>query len=308
MKKVLVTGSEGLLGSAIKALSNQYPYEFIFSSRKDCNLLDNKCTEELLMNYKPDYVLHNAAKVGGVLANMHEGASYFNENILMNTYITEASYKAGVEKLIVCASTCAFSDSLSEIKEELLHDGMPFKGNLYYGYAKRMADIQIQAYREQYSSNFGLVIPGNLFGENDNFNLDQGHVIPSLIHKCFLSKVNNTPLRVWGNGTQKREFIYSQDAARIIINLLEFKTLPNRLLISSKSHYSVKDVVEKISNKMGFFGEIHFESDKPSGQQSRRCNLALLDGLFPNFDFTDIDTAIERTVDWFFKNYPNIRL
>jgi GDP-L-fucose synthase len=307
MKKILVTGSSGLVGNAIKAVSNNYPYEFIFITRKDVNLIDGNAVYKMLVKNKPDYVLHMAAKVGGVLANIQEPATYFYENIIMNTNIIDAAYKTGVKKLIACSSICACPDGLEKITEDVLQDGKPFKDHVYYGYSKRMVDIQIQAYRKQFDVDFGTIIPGNMFGEHDNFNLKHGHVLPSLIHKCYLAKNNNTPLNLWGDGTQRRELIYSKDVAHIIIKLLELEKLPLRLLISAKTDHSTKEIANKIMKAMKYDGKIEFESNMPIGQQERHCDTSYLTSLFPDFKFSSIDVAIQQTVEWFVNNYPEIR-
>jgi GDP-L-fucose synthase len=171
-----------------------------------------------------------------------------------------------------------------------------------------MVDIQIQAYEQQYGiKNYCSVIPGNIFAENDAYNIDYGHVIPSLIHKLYLAKKNETDFTVWGDGSALREFIYADDLAKIIYRLLDMDELPLRLIVSGPKQYTIKEMVEKLVKVANFRGNVVWDKSKPNGQHARPSDLSLLYSLFPDFEFTDIDEGLKKSYDWFVDNYPNIR-
>lgn len=308
-KRILVTG-EGLVGSAIKNLQNLYPYDFYFSSRKGTDLTKEDNVMNLFDCMKPNYVIHTAARVGGVKRNLISPAQQFRDNILINTHMIHYAYKYNVEKMIIFSSTCVFPEDIDVIREDNIHKGPPYRGHWAYAQAKRMIDIQIDSYKQQYGiTNYCSVIPGSMFGENDNFDLEDGHVIPSLIHKCYLAKKNSSLLEVWGDGSVTREFVYAQDVARVCLELLYREELPERLIISGEREYSIKEIVDKICNISNFpKDKTKWLLDKPRGQSDRTSDHSIFRRYFPDFKFTDIDIALKNTIEWFSKNYPNIRI
>jgi len=169
-----------------------------------------------------------------------------------------------------------------------------------------MVDIQIEAYKKQYGRNYCSAIPANIYGENDNFNLEDGHVVPSLIYKCFLAKENNTSFKVWGDGTPRREFIYSRDIARASIDLLSKEVLPPRVIISSNEELEIRHLVEKICNIFDYHN-VEWMTDKPNGQLRRPSDKTVFNQTFENFEFTPIDQALSQTIKWFKENYPKVR-
>ena len=201
MKQTIVTGGTGLVGSAINT--------GVKLSSKDVDLRDWKSTLSLFEDYKPKNVIHSAARVGGLGGNMNYKGEFYYDNIMMNTNVLEASRRVGVKKVVSFLSTCVFPDDVEyPLTEKKIHLGEPHSSNYPYAYAKRMLDIQSRAYKEQYGVNYISVIPTNIYGPKDNFSIDNGHVIPSLIHKCYLAKKLNTDFVVWGSGKPLREFIY----------------------------------------------------------------------------------------------------
>lgn len=308
MKKILITGGNGLCGSALKRhclFFGDNRYSFIGRDYGDLTILEN--VKLMYDEIQPDYVVHTAAEVGGIGGNEAHHAEFFYNNILMNTYMIDQARKHNVEKMIVFSSVCVFPDG-TKLQEDNMHNGPVFSGNFAYGHAKRMVDIQIQAYQQQYGiKNYCSVIPGNIFAGNDAYNIDYGHVIPSLIHKIYLAKKNNTDFTVWGNGSAKREFIYADDLARIIFGLLTKEELPLRLIVSGPQQHTIKEMVEKLVRVAKFEGNVVWDETKPNGQHARPSDLSLLYSLFPDFEFTDIDTALEISYNWFVENYPNVR-
>ena len=222
MKTILITGGTGLVGKAIQTVSTNYDYKFIFLSSKDCDLTSYSNTLYTFSSYNPDYVIHLAACVGGLFKNMAYKVDMYEKNILINLNVLKVCHEIKVKKLISCLSTCIFPDKTTyPINETMLHNGPPHTSNDAYAYAKRMLEVQSRAYQEQYGDNFICIIPTNIYGSYDNFNLQDSHVIPGLIHKCYLAKKENKPFVIAGSGTPLRQFIYSEDLAILILWTIE---------------------------------------------------------------------------------------
>lgn len=295
----LITGGSGLIGSAFKD-------GIKVSSEVD--LRDSKQTDDLIASYKPDVVVHTAARVGGLGANLNYPAEFFIDNIRMNTNVIDSCYRHGVKKLVVFLSTCVFPDVVEyPIDETKIHLGPPHDSNFAYAYAKRMAEIQIRAYNKQYDTKYFSIIPCNLYGPRDNFNIQNGHVIPTLIHKCYLAKKNNTPFYIWGDGTPLREFLYSEDVAQIIDLLVEKYDDTTPIIVSNTSQYSIKDVVDNVVKYMEFDGEVIWQKEKPNGQfRKPSSNKKLLD-IIGNYEFTPLEQGLKKSIEWFNTNYDIAR-
>lgn len=309
MKKILVTGGNGLVGSAIRKLAKSYPeYKFVFTTHKEIDLIDGRHVKNLFDKENPDYTIHTAARVGGIGKNLAEPADQYYHNILMNTNVIHEAYMHDVEKLLVFSSVCAFPNNANILREDILHDGPPYYAHGSYAYSKRMVDIQIKAYRKQYNiKNYSSVLPVNIFGENDNYDLENGHVVPSLIRKCYMAKESNVPFEIWGTGIAIREFCYSGDLARICVELLKSdKDIPELLMVSNNQEYSIRELVELLS-KYFDYNNTKWISDKPDGQLRRLSDTSRFRKIFPDFKFTPIEEALKYSVDWFVDNYPNIR-
>jgi GDP-L-fucose synthase len=307
--KILITGSDGLMGHAFRKVSHElYPEaEFIFCNRATANLTDSNQVCKMLDRYRPASVIHAAACVGGVGFNLSCPAELYYNNIIMNSFMVHYSYLFNVQKMICYSSVCSFADHVDVLKEDLQQVGEPFKDNFAYGYAKRMLDVQIRAYRKQYGVNYGVVIPTNLYGINDNFDLQNGHVIASLIHRCYLAKKNNDPLIVWGDGSSLREFLFADDAARLSIELLKQDIMFDKVLISNPYEKSIREVCLLICELMDFQGEIIFDESKPKGQHRRPSDIGLLKKLLPSFQFTDFEIGMKQTIEWFLAHYLEVR-
>jgi len=296
----LITGGTGLIGSAFKEGTK------IGSSVVD--LRNYNATYYAISVEQPEVVIHCAAKVGGVGANMEFPADFFMDNIRINTNVIQACYELKVPKLVSFLSTCVFPDKveypLDETKIEL---GPPHSSNFAYAYAKRMADIQIRAFNQQYNTQYFSVIPCNVYGPNDNYNLEVGHVIPMLIHKCYLAKKNNVTFEVWGDGTPLREFVYSKDVANIVDLLIQKYTGTEPVIISNPTEYSIKQVVDLIVEYMGFDGEVKWLTDKPNGQHRKPSSNAKLLSIIGDYEFTTLEKGLQESIEWFILNYPKVR-
>jgi len=313
MKVILVTGGSGLVGKGIQTVVEADPKDdekWIFLSSKDGNLLSETETEAIFEKYKPTHVIHLAALVGGLFANMSANCDFFRNNMKMNDNILSSSHKHKVEKVVSCLSTCIFPDKTSyPIDETMVHNGPPHNSNFGYSYAKRMIDVQNRAYHEQHGCQFTSIIPCNVFGPHDNFNIQQGHVIPGLINKAYQAKKNGTPFEIWGTGAPLRQFIYSLDLAKLTVWVLrEYQEIDPIILATDEAdEVSIKDVAMMVLEASDFKGEVKFLTDKADGQFKKTASNSKLRKYLPEFKFVPTKQAIQETVEWFEKNYDTAR-
>lgn len=297
----LITGGQGMLGSAL---------EFgLKPNKEELNLLDyNKLCNYIEQN-NVSSIIHAAARVGGVKANTDFVYDFFSENTLMNINVQNACKQYKINKSIYIISTCAFPvQAQLPLEEESLHNGEPHHTNFGYAYSKRMLDVGSRALKNQYGLQSVCLIPCNLYGENDNYNLLNGHVIPSLIHKCYLAKKNNTTFEIWGSGKAEREFIYVKDFAKIIEDIHAGKVSPEGNMIVSPGYtFTIKEIVEIIIKKMNFNGKVFFDSSKPEGVLKKNSSNQKFKKYFPNYSFTNIEIGLQHTIENFIKNYESLR-
>jgi GDP-L-fucose synthase len=255
-----------------------------------------------------DGIIHCAAKVGGVGANMNYKGEFFYNNIMMNTNVIEGARLSGVKNLVAFLSTCVFPDKVDyPLTEKKIHLGEPHFSNNAYAYAKRMTDVQIRSYNEQYGLNYKSVIPTNIYGPNDNYDLENGHVLPALIHKCYLARENKTPLTIWGSGKPLREFIFSQDVAKLTEWVLHNYNENEPIILSTSEEVSINDVVGIIVELMNFKGDVIFDSSKPDGQFRKPSDNSKIKNYLPKFQFTPLYTGLRETIEYFEKNYNLLR-
>lgn len=310
MGRLLVTGQSGLVGSQFKG-------DLIGLSSKVCDLRDKKSTEQVFEFYTDskiqkeftvDKVIHCAAKVGGLGSNMNFKGEFFYDNIMINTNVIESSRKFGIKNLVCFLSTCVFPDNVEyPLNENKIHLGPPHDSNYPYAYAKRMADIQIRAYKEQYGLNYKSVIPTNIYGPNDNFNLDNSHVLPALIYKCYNSIKKNKDLIIWGTGKPLREFIYSRDVADLSLWILDNYYENEPIILSTSQEISIKELATLIADIMGFKNNIICDDSKPDGQFRKPSDNSKILKYLPNYKFTKIEDGLKETIDWFYNNLDKIR-
>ena len=312
--KILVTGGTGLVGYGIQSVaedfSTKYNYQFIFLSSNDCDLLVLNKVQYLFEKEKPDLVIHLAACVGGLFKNMNYKVDMYEKNILINYNVLKCCHDYKVKKVVSCLSTCIFPDKTSyPINEEMLHNGPPHSSNDAYAYAKRMLEVQSNAYQEQYGDNFICIIPTNIYGEYDNYSLNDAHVIPALIHKCFLAKKQNKPFVVCGSGKSLRQFIYSQDLAKLIIwSLLEYNENKSIILsVEEKDEISIEEISRIIAKEFDYEDNILFDTSYSDGQFKKTVDNSKLMKLYPDFKFTNINIGIKQSISWFINNYSSCR-
>jgi GDP-L-fucose synthase len=298
-KRTLITGGKGLVGSALQ--SDFKP------TMQDVDLLNFDSIVNYITENQIDSIIHCAAKVGGIKANAEHLADFYTENITMNSNLLQAAHQCGVEKVVSFMSTCVFpDDAVYPLTPDQIHNGEPHPSNYAYAYAKRMVEVQSRAYREQYDCNFVTVIPCNIYGPNDNFNLESGHVIPSLIHKCYLANNDNTNFEIWGTGKAYREFIYSNDVGYIAQWALENYDDSEPLIISPDEEINIAIIAQEIAWRMGFEGNIIYNQEL-DGQIRKPSDNSKLKSLLPNFNFTPIEEGLQKSIDWFVENYDEAR-
>jgi len=320
MTTVLVTGGTGLVGKALQYVIENEPVgsrfgkkegeKWVFLGSKDGNLKDFASTKAIYDKYHPTHVIHLAAIVGGLFSNMKANSTFLRENILINDNVLENAHQHKVEKVVSCLSTCVFPDKVEyPLTEDKVHLGPPHPSNFGYSFAKRLVDVQNHAYQVQFGDNFTSVIPTNIFGEWDNYDLEESHVIPGLVHKCYLAKKNGTPFVVSGTGKPLRQFIYSRDLAKLMIwTLREYdETEPIILSPAEDDEVSIKQVADAIVKAVGFEGDYKFDTTKADGQFRKPATNAKLMKLMGGFKFTPFEEALQQSTDWFIENYSKAR-
>ena len=302
MSKILVTGGYGLVGSEFSS------DKFYRLSSEETDLRIGSDVNKLLSQNKFDSLIHCAGKVGGIAANMNYKGEYFYENVMINTNVIESARKNNIENLVAFLSTCVFPDKVDyPLNEKKIHLGPPHFSNDAYAHSKRMADIQIRAYKEQYGLNYKSVIPTNIYGPNDNYSITNGHVIPSLMHKCFLARENKTDFVIWGSGNPLREFIFSKDIAKLTEWVLENYNENEPIILSTSEEISIKKVVEIIVEIMNFKGNVTYDTSKPEGQFRKPSDNSKIKNYLPNFKFTTLYDGLKETIEYFEKNYNVVR-
>lgn len=314
-KVVLVTGGTGLVGKGIEDFTSTDPIAtetetYIFLSSKDGDLRDKTQTYAIFEKYRPAMVIHLAALVGGLFRNMKEKVEFYRENVLINDNVMEACKDHKVEKLVSCLSTCVFPDKTTyPIDESMIHNGPPHASNEGYAYAKRMLDVMSRCYKEEYGCNFTSIIPTNIYGPHDNFNVQDGHVIPGLIHKCYNAEQAGTDFTIWGSGKPLRQFIYSRDLAELIVwTMREYHSAdPLILSVGEEDEVSIGTLAQTVAKAMEFKGKVVFDTDKADGQYKKTASNAKLRSLRPDFRFTNIEEGLAQTCAWFKENYATAR-
>ena len=267
-KRVLVTGAGGFVGSNFFPLLEQKECEIIAVRRKDYNLLEQSEVRRMFVEIKPEVVFHFAALSGGIMANKKSPADYNYQNLLMNTMVLNEAFETKVEKYISLIGGCSYhAHAPSPIKETELFNGYPQAESAPYSLAKAMSVVQSQSYRRQHKFNSIILVPGNLYGPFDNFDLENSHVIPALIRKYYEAQQNGqNEITAWGTGKPVRDFVYIGDACSAILKAAEIYSGDDIINISSGKQTTIKELVETVAEVVGFTGEINWDTTKPDGQ------------------------------------------
>jgi GDP-L-fucose synthase len=304
-KRVTITGGKGFLGThLIKKLSEHGCKNISIADLPEFNLTVIEDIRRMYDNFKPDIVIHLAAKVGGIGFNQEKPAELFYENLLMGAQLMHEAYLRGIEKFVALGTICAYPKFTPvPFKEDDLWIGYPEETNAPYGLAKKMMLVQSQSYRQQYGFNSIFLLPVNLYGPGDNFDPRSSHVIPALIKKCFdaIDK-NEGSIEVWGSGAATREFFYVEDAAEAIFLATVKYNKSEPVNIGAGFEISIRDLTELIVKLSGFNGNIIWNKNKPDGQPRRMLDTSKALEEFGFRAKTDLATGLEKTIKWYRNN------
>lgn len=305
-RRVVVTGGAGFLGSAVVQKLREHGYANLFIPRStDYDLRDQEAIVRLYKNARPQIVIHLAAVVGGIGANQANPGSFFYDNAVMGIQMMEYARRFGVEKFVAVGTVCAYPKFAPvPFKEEQLWNGYPEETNAPYGLAKKMMLVQAQAYRSQYGFNAIYLVPVNLYGPGDKFDLETSHVIPALIRKCVEAKENDDgQIILWGDGSPTREFLYVEDAAEGIVRATEQYDGAEPVNLGTGEEISIKELARIISEEVGFHGRITWDAAKPNGQPRRCLDVSRAQQYFGFRAQWSLREGIANTVRWFLEHY-----
>ncbi|HKA02584.1 MAG TPA: GDP-L-fucose synthase [Candidatus Solibacter sp.] len=301
-KRVLVTGGAGFLGSHIvERLHALGCRQIAIPRRKDCDLTHEAEAEKLFHDFVPQVVIHGAAAVGGIGANRENPGRFFYENAIMGILVIEACRRHNVEKTVVLGTICAYPKFTPvPFREEELWNGYPEETNAPYGIAKKALLVQCQGYREQYGMNAIYLLPVNLYGPRDNFDLQSSHVIPAMIRKFLEARENGaSEVVLWGDGSPTREFLYVDDAAEGVITATQRYSGAEPVNIGSGEEISTRDLAERIARMVDFRGKLVWDTSKPNGQPRRRLDVSRAEREFGFRARTSLDEGLKRTIEWY---------
>lgn len=304
-EKILITGGKGLVGSAlVEHLRNERYNNVIALGRDGCDLTDTFSTREYFEKHQPAYVFHAAARVYGIMGNMKNKALSFLDNVMINTNVVDAASRVGVKKITVMGTGAVYpypSPGLP-LKEDMIFMGEPHAAENSYAHAKRAMLAMLRAYEESYGMEWAYVVSCNLFGPRDKFDTEFGHVVPSLIKKFYDAKRRGEKVVVWGNGSAKRDFMYVKDAARVGLAIMQNINGPAN--IGSGTVYSIRDMVDMIADITDMKDHVVWDETKPNGQDYRAYDLAKINSIGFNCQFT-IRQGLEETWAWYVENHQD---
>jgi GDP-L-fucose synthase len=301
-KRILVTGGSGFLGgSVLEGLSRHDVAEVHAPRSAEYDLREPDAIRAVLADTRPEVVVHLAAVVGGIGANMATPGQFFYENAIMGIQLIEQSRLAGVGRFVCVGTVCAYPKHAAvPFREEDLWNGYPEETNAPYGLAKKMLLVQLQAYRQQYGFDGIYLLPVNLYGPNDNFDERTSHVIPALIKKCFEAvDANADSITCWGTGSASREFLYVDDAAAGIVGAAASHTGEEPVNLGSGQEITIADLTYLIAELVGFQGEIVWDTSKPDGQPRRWLDTSRAEREFGFRAGTDLREGLAKTIDWY---------
>lgn len=308
-KRVTVTGGAGFLGSfVVKGLQARGVADVFVPRSADYDLRQHDAILRLLDDAQPDILIHLAALVGGIGANRERPADFIYDNLIMGTQLLHEAWRAGIDKLVVAGTACEYPKHTPvPFKEDDLWNGYPEETNAPYGIAKRAILVQGEAYRQQYGFKSIHLVPTNIYGPRDNFDLQTSHVIPAIIRKCVDAKERGDDhITAWGTGSATREFLYVEDAVEGILLATERYDAPQPINLGSGSEISMKDLIELIVELTGFEGDIQWDTTKPDGQPRRSLDSSRAEQQFGFKAQTNFREGLRRTIDWYLEHRESI--
>ncbi|MCB0208881.1 MAG: GDP-L-fucose synthase [Anaerolineae bacterium] len=310
-KRVCVTGGAGFLGSfVVDKLRRRGAAEIIVPRKAQYDLREKEAILELLHDTRPNLIIHLAASVGGIGANRAHQAEFFYDNLMMGVQLMHEAWQAQVDKFVAIGTVCAYPKHTQvPFIEEDLWLGYPEETNAPYGLAKKMLLVQSQVYRQQYGYNSIFLLPVNLYGPKDNFDLESSHVIPALIRKCLEAKAaGKKELVAWGDGSPTREFLYVEDAAEGIVLASERYNRSEPVNLGSSFEISIKDLLETIVRLTGFEGDIVWDTSKPNGQPRRKLDVTRAEHDFGFRSSVAFEEGLRKTIEWYKETMPDRHL
>lgn len=307
-KKVFITGSWGFLGKHLFENLVDEPCSILFPPRQELNLCSESQTEKYFHNNKPEVVVHLAALVGGIKANQDRPYDFCFDNLVMGMNIIKYSIEHKVQKLLIVGTVCSYpANCLTPFKESDLWNGYPEPTNAPYGIAKKTLLILLQAARKQYGLNGIYLIPTNLYGPGDNFDLETSHVIPALIRKLYEAKKDNkSEVELWGTGQVTREFLYVEDCVQGIIQALKLYDEPEPLNFGSGEEVSIADLAIMIKEIIGYQGQLYYDWHKPDGQIRRQVDWSKAKEVIKFEPKIKLKEGLRKTINWFVENCDNV--
>ena len=308
-KRICVTGGAGFLGQhLVRNLQSKGAHDIFIPRYPEYDLVKGEDIARMLADAQPDIIIHLAAHVGGIGANLARPAEFFYDNLMMGVQLMHQAWQRGVEKFVALGTICAYPKYTPiPFKEENLWDGYPEETNAPYGLAKKMLLVQSQAYRQQYGFNSIFLLPVNLYGPGDNFDLASSHVIPALIRKCVEAKEQGADeIVAWGDGSPTREFIYVEDAAEGIALATQYYNRSDPVNIGSSFEISIKELTELIARLTGFEGQVRWDTSKPNGQPRRKLDTTRAKEYFGFSAKTNFEDGLRKTINWYLANRSKI--
>lgn len=310
--RILVTGGNGMMGRTINDLiKDDKSNDYVFLTRQMCNLLNRQQVLNYFENNKFDYIIHLAAAVGGLFKNMNQNISMFSDNIKINENVLEGCHMNGIKKGIFCLSSCIYPANPSKfpMNETMIHESPPHPSNEGYAYAKRMLELQTRQYNLTYNYEYICVIPVNLYGPYDNFNLNDSHLVPGLMHRFAITKYMETSFEAYGTGKPLRQFLYSYDFGKIILRILFDKTINTKpIIVCNNKEYQIKEVVNKLADIMSINKDlIVWDTEKSDGCLKKTVSNEKLITKYSDINFTSLEDGLKKTYKWFINNFDNIR-